>query len=438
MAARRSSDKQLKLLYYVLAALPIPILLLSAVILVPNQISPPPRDDDPLVWPLGNGWQLRLELHKYVEEVSPELPSSAPALGGTETSGGSSEGSSSESYIITSSVWTDMEPDIDNHVSFGEWPLDLETILVGVTEFEGIEFGSQNNERFLFLLFIFHWNEQYPDITRIEARIEFKVYHLAYDDKLVIRFHLEKTAESFNTAHANIQLHMQKAPIGIEIPDEDRLGQIDIETFREQLYARIDRNRNDVHDDLDSKISSGTITDWVRTIITCKRGSLPEIRAYLEESGGQVFEVWEPLEGFYGLAANVSAEKISVFGQHSDIEMIEESAPTLRFADDATRLTQLRTHVWDTLEYTGANNNSIAIVDTGLDDNHPILNGYGNKAFGNSGYKIVGWYDATGDGAGSPEDYQGHGSHCGGIAAGLPYNATVSLSDSRIKTTWSY
>jgi subtilisin family serine protease len=231
---------------------------------------------------------------------------------------------------------------------------------------------------------------------------------------------------------------MQQAPIDIEIPDEDRLGQIDIDTFREQLYARIDRNRNNVHDDLDSKISSGTITEWVRTIITCKRGSLPGIRTYLEESGGHIFEVWKPVEGFYGLAANVSAEKISSFGQHSDIEMIEESMPTLRFADDATRLTQLRTHVWDTLGYTGANNNSIAILDTGLDDSHPILNGYGDKAFGKSGYKIVGWYDATSDGAGSPEDYQGHGSHCGGIAAGLPYNATVSLADSRIKTTWSY
>ncbi len=49
---------------------------------------------------------------------------------------------------------------------------------------------------------------------------------------------------------------------------------------------------------------------------------------------------------------------------------------------------------------------AIAIVDTGIDDTHPLTN------------KVIYWYDYSGDDATSPEDYHGHGTHCASIAAG--------------------
>jgi thermitase len=60
----------------------------------------------------------------------------------------------------------------------------------------------------------------------------------------------------------------------------------------------------------------------------------------------------------------------------------------------------------------------IAIVDTGVDANHPDVSGNlwrnGQGKFG---------YDFS-DNNDNPQDYQGHGSHCAGIAAAIANNAT--------------
>lgn len=55
---------------------------------------------------------------------------------------------------------------------------------------------------------------------------------------------------------------------------------------------------------------------------------------------------------------------------------------------------------------------AIAILDTGIDYNHPAL---GNGGFPNS--KVIGGYD-FGDNDGNPMDFNGHGTSCAGIAAG--------------------
>src|SRR5689334_11458595 len=63
---------------------------------------------------------------------------------------------------------------------------------------------------------------------------------------------------------------------------------------------------------------------------------------------------------------------------------------------------------------TGAGT-SIAILDTGIDYNHPALGG----GFG-PGHKVVAGYDYADDDA-DPMDTDGHGTGVAGLAAGLPY-----------------
>ncbi|HEX3047243.1 MAG TPA: S8 family serine peptidase, partial [Bacillota bacterium] len=60
---------------------------------------------------------------------------------------------------------------------------------------------------------------------------------------------------------------------------------------------------------------------------------------------------------------------------------------------------------------TGSSGITIAILDTGIDDTHPDLNG-----------KVLSGYNTILDTVGLPGDDHGHGTHCAGIAASLSNN----------------
>jgi subtilisin family serine protease len=84
----------------------------------------------------------------------------------------------------------------------------------------------------------------------------------------------------------------------------------------------------------------------------------------------------------------------------------------------ASRNMNLRPYVWDTLGYTGDNQSSIAILDTGIDDSHEFFDNF-SFPMGDFSYKIVAWDDEVNIISPTPSDDNGHGSHCAGIAAGM-------------------
>ncbi|MHA1518860.1 MAG: S8 family serine peptidase [Promethearchaeota archaeon] len=76
----------------------------------------------------------------------------------------------------------------------------------------------------------------------------------------------------------------------------------------------------------------------------------------------------------------------------------------------------LRPYVWNTLGYDGDNTSAIAILDTGIDESHPMHSGF---ASGDYEAKVVGWRDETSNNIQTaPYDDNGHGSHCSGISTG--------------------
>ncbi|ASI98849.1 S8 family serine peptidase [Thermococcus celer] len=88
----------------------------------------------------------------------------------------------------------------------------------------------------------------------------------------------------------------------------------------------------------------------------------------------------------------------------SGIKFIQEDYKVQ--VDDATSVSQIGADtVWNSLGYDGSGV-VVAIVDTGIDANHPDLKG-----------KVIGWYDAV-NGRSTPYDDQGHGTHVAGIVAG--------------------
>lgn len=82
----------------------------------------------------------------------------------------------------------------------------------------------------------------------------------------------------------------------------------------------------------------------------------------------------------------------------------------------ASRNLRLRPYVWKTLNYTGDNHSSIAILDTGIDDSHEFFDNFSTGSFN---YKIIAWNDEVNISTTEPYDDNGHGSHVAGIAAGV-------------------
>ena len=113
--------------------------------------------------------------------------------------------------------------------------------------------------------------------------------------------------------------------------------------------------------------------------------------------------------------------------------LIEENGIVKANLYTASRNMRLRPYTWKTLGYSGDNDSSIAILDTGIDYNHTFFD---NFTAGNFAYKIVGWNDTTALGASTPIDDNGHGSHCAGIAAGM--GTPMDGSGRSVATTIAY
>ncbi|MFX1419353.1 MAG: S8 family serine peptidase [Promethearchaeota archaeon] len=131
------------------------------------------------------------------------------------------------------------------------------------------------------------------------------------------------------------------------------------------------------------------------------------------------------IEHEYTVALNGFAGRIDLTALNKFCEILRKSKEPFLIEEDriyhadlyyTSRNMNLRPYVWNDLPYKGDDYSSIAIIDTGIDESHNLfIPGYSD---GDPSYKIVGWQDEI-NFLGSPYDDNGHGSHCGGIAAGI-------------------
>ncbi len=204
-----------------------------------------------------------------------------------------------------------------------------------------------------------------------------------------------------------------------------------------------DKDGNKIHDDLDLQLQkfernlevneikgqNGIADEYLPVGIMFDSQNYDSDALLFKSLGGRIIRNWSIISGFQG---EIPISNISKFASSAlSLEIVEPAFKAVKYSDSSLFLTRVRNYAW-TKGYSGDPNSSIAIIDTGIDDSHPILGPYGDL---NWSAKIVGWYDATSDGTTSPEDFQGHGSHVAGIAAGLPYDS--NSSDGRLAFTWS-
>ncbi|MFX1498856.1 MAG: S8 family serine peptidase, partial [Promethearchaeota archaeon] len=167
------------------------------------------------------------------------------------------------------------------------------------------------------------------------------------------------------------------------------------------------------------KTNTVTITsDAIPIIVSFPKGDFKYASSFFEELGGTVNHKYSmALNGFAGRTDYTALNKFCETLRESNIPfLLEEDRIYHANLYFTSRNMNLRPYVWDTLSYRGDPYSSIAIIDTGIDDSHNFfIPGYSN---GDSSYKIVGWRDVI-NSLSSPYDDNGHGSHCGGIAAGI-------------------
>jgi subtilisin family serine protease len=219
-------------------------------------------------------------------------------------------------------------------------------------------------------------------------------------------------------------------------PDKAESSKDFVEPVIYHLYA-MDQDFDSIQDSLESLVLQTLQVNEsavLPVVVTLYSPVSPQDLEYFRRLGGNIRHVYDHVT--YGFAGAIPASNLSLFArlEGDRLSMIEYDVPICYHLDVSTPLIRARPTVWDTYGYTGSPNQSIAILDTGIDDSHPDLGPYQDLNFSS---KIVGWYDATSDNASTPEDYGEHGTHVAGIAVGT--GAANGLQGSgTINTTFTY
>ncbi|TFG20031.1 MAG: hypothetical protein EU533_06365 [Promethearchaeota archaeon] len=182
-------------------------------------------------------------------------------------------------------------------------------------------------------------------------------------------------------------------------------------------WEKTDGNKNGITDQFEEILfTTNKLNEEIRIIVQFHdKYNYSTAISLFENNGGNVkYKYNAAINGFAG---SLNYDNFLNFYN----QLREYNVPFLIEGDDkgsahlyyTSRNLRLRPYVWNTLNYTGDNHSAIAILDTGIDEEHTFFD---NSSTG----KVVAWVDFTpgGDNASAYDD-NGHGTHVAGIAAGL-------------------
>ncbi len=170
------------------------------------------------------------------------------------------------------------------------------------------------------------------------------------------------------------------------------------------------------HNGMDERIEEKMVTDpetRIPVFVDYSRPPTVEDRELLKAAGFETSYLSHLIDTIF--VENILPFEAFQLLDFPDVVMVELNPPIERKLDISTAATKSRESVYyspDTaweLGYTGTDM-VIAVLDTGVDDQHESLNG-----------KFVAGVDVSNQGFdvnGNPDDGNGHGTHCAGIAMG--------------------
>ncbi len=184
-----------------------------------------------------------------------------------------------------------------------------------------------------------------------------------------------------------------------------------------QKFARVDKNKNKILDDLDKLIRPAIPEDRFDVIVMLNKPL--DLLPTLKGRHGSFTEKFT-YPSINGFATNLTKGQIVAFAKDADVKLVEYDAPVYPHLDTAQHwfgTAKARADLGLDGNTDGSASYSkddvvIAILDTGIDDAHVDLDGG----------KVIGWQDFTPNNRDSPYDEVGdcvgHGSHVSSIAAG--------------------
>ncbi len=175
----------------------------------------------------------------------------------------------------------------------------------------------------------------------------------------------------------------------------------------------LDSDRNGIDDRLEEEIAVSDGTGEYSLFVDYNRPTTYKDQQYLQSLGLGINYVSKYMPTI--AVGQATPDVIHTLISRPEIVMVERDYPIIPFLDTSTPSLKARDSgvyspntAWD-LGYTGKNI-VIAILDTGVDNNHESLDG-----------KFVAGVDVSNQGfdlEGDPDDGHGHGSHCAGTAMG--------------------
>jgi thermitase len=156
-----------------------------------------------------------------------------------------------------------------------------------------------------------------------------------------------------------------------------------------------------------------------RILVKFQPGTPDEAKANVHQRlGGRVIGVIPGIDvAVVSVSQNQAAEKARAYGREKNVEFAEPDyiakaifTPNDPYFDSQWGMTKIQApQAWDVT--TGSSNVKIAILDTGIDQNHEDL---AAKIVANKNFTTSSTVD----------DLYGHGTHCAGIAAAITNNST--------------
>ena len=216
---------------------------------------------------------------------------------------------------------------------------------------------------------------------------------------------------------------------GFDVPDQAEPAWLNDNTPWWERTA-LDQNRNAVHDSLETYV--GTTGIGLSYGVDVNDGHLAELAA----NNFSVIDVIESVDAV--LLGQVDASLVFQLAALEDVVMVERYGNIVLYGDIQTPAVKARNSTfypvgaWD-LGFTGKDVN-IAMVDTGVDNEHPGLNekfiaGYDAVCYLHSDPTCTAGGVRETDGTYDPDDGHQHGTACMGMAAATGIDASGAQTD---------